>query len=88
MHVFAEQKKKTLQIFLYVWMQKIIQSSENEYHDEILKINTCITTKAGKLQSTNQFDTRSGQNLNMQFWVKFQSLHFAQGINQCENFIS
>ena len=35
----------------------------------IKALNMNITTKAGKIKSTDQFDSRRGQHLKMQFWA-------------------
>ena len=69
---YTEQKKKFTCIFnvSFLWTEmtlcnfyfmskykkKNIQSSENEYHDKSLK-----------LKSTDQFDSRRGQNLKIPF---------------------
>ena len=45
--------------FFYYFMSKCSEMSK------ALKMN--ITTKAGKLKSTDQFDSRRGQNLKIQF---------------------
>ena len=37
------------------------------FHVVIIALKMNITTKAGSIKSTDQFDSRSGQNLKMRF---------------------